>query len=307
MRSSDRQPMTTARAADDTLGLIEPRQWYLPHWSMSGQWIRLSRWAMKHRDIIRQAQIDGIEHVAPICVAFGMPPHMVRDRIGKGLWKRVHASKLKHNAHRGHLKLTTRLDFATIMDIPTGALNEAHGMIKRRDEQAFAVAVKMSKTRAELRHILHIAADCQRMGIQINPQWSERRLTEEHDRQARAWARRSASPTPWAEPWSCEVNGYTFTRLVSDADYAEEGQIMRHCVASYASGGRSGRETTFRITGAHRATVSFARNGHIEIKGKFNSPVPATCLVAAKGAWDAFRKDTQDRKQAAQSTEDGLL
>lgn len=294
--------MDTAQAS---LEMIEPQRWYMPNWALCGRWGSVARWAMKHRDIIRQAQIDGIEHVAPICVAFGLPPDMARARIGKGLWKRVHASTLNHNVLRGHLKLTTRLDFGTIMDIPTGALNEAHGMIKRRDEQAFAVAVKMAKTRADLRRILHIAADCQRMGIQINPQWSERRLNEEHDIQARAWAKLTASPTPWAEPWSCEINGYTFTRLVSDADYAEEGQIMRHCVASYASAGKFGRETTFRIEGAHRATVSFGRGGHIEIKGKFNSPVPATCLVSAKGAWDAFRKDSHDRKQAAASALEG--
>lgn len=292
--------------ASASLGLNEPACWYIPNWAMCGRWARFSRWVMKHRSIIRQAQMDGIEQVAPICVAFGMPPDMVRAKIGKGLWKRVHASKLNHNVHRGHLKLTTRLDFETIMAIPTGALNEAHGMIKRRDEQAFAVAVQMAKTRADLRRILHIVADCQRMGVQINPQWSERRLNEEHDMQARAWAKRTASPTPWADPWSCEINGYSFTRLVSDADYAEEGQIMRHCVASYASAGRSGRETTFRIEGAHRATVSFGRGGHIEIKGKFNSPVPATCLVAAKGAWDAFRKESHDRKQATAAAVDGM-
>lgn len=292
--------------ASASLDLNEPARWYIPHWAVCGRWARVSRWVMKHRSIIRQAQMDGIEQVAPICVAFGLPPDMARAKIGKGLWKRVHASKLNHNVHRGHLKLTTRLDFETIMAIPTGALNEAHGMIKHRGEQAFAVAVQMAKTRADLRRILHIVADCQRMGAQINPQWSERRLNEEHDMQARAWAKRTVSPTPWAEPWSCEINGYSFTRLVSDADYAEEGQVMRHCVASYANGGRSGRETTFRIEGAHRATVSFGHGGHIEIKGKFNSPVPVTCLVAAKGAWDAFRKESHDRKQATAAAVDGM-
>ena len=117
-----------------------------------------------------------------------------------------------------------------------------------------------------------------------------RRLREEHDRIARELALRNANPTPFAEPWSIEIDGFHFRRLVSGADFAVEGREMRHCIAGYADRARRGDETAFAITGAERASVSFARGGHVEIKGRYNRAVSRRCRSAATAMWAEFRR-----------------
>ena len=134
-------------------------------------------------------------------------------------------------------------------------------------------------------------AGARRMGGAADPAWSLRRLREEHDRLAREHARRSADPKPFAVPWRCEIDGFAFTRLVSAADFAEEGAIMRHCIASYARDAKSGRETAFRIEGPERASVSFATSGHVEIRGRLNARVTEPCRRAAMKAWATFKAE----------------
>ena len=142
-----------------------------------------------------------------------------------------------------------------------------------------------------MREAVVLVRDTIRMGGEANPAWSLRRLREEHDRLSRETARRRADPTPFAEPWRCEIDGFTFTRLVSAADFAEEGAVMRHCIAGYASAAKAGCEIAFRIEGPERASVSFATSGHVEIRGRLNARVTEPCRRAAMKAWVAFRAE----------------
>ena len=127
-----------------------------------------------------------------------------------------------------------------------------------------------------------LAHDARRMGAKIDPRWSLRRLREEHDRQALEWARAKSDPTPWAEPWSCEMDGFTFTLLNSADDFSAEGATQRHCVASYARDAKTGRCIVMRIDGKERATVRFG--GHPvrvqEVKARFNARVSEACARA---------------------------
>ena len=109
-----------------------------------------------------------------------------------------------------------------------------------------------------------------------------RRLREEHDRRAAEWARAKSDPTPWGEPWSCEMDGFRFRLLNSFADFSEEGHTMHHCVASYAQDAKSGRYIIMRIDGRERATVRFG--GHpvrvLEVRRRFNAAVSTACRDA---------------------------
>ena len=87
------------------------------------------------------------------------------------------------------------------------------------------------------------------------------------------------------------IDGFTFTRLVSAADFTEEGAVMRHCIAGYARDAKAGRETAFRIEGPERASVSFATSGHVEIRGRLNSKVTEPCRRAAMKAWATFKAE----------------
>lgn len=263
----------------------EPQWLYDTGWHTSGAlWL----WMRKHGHLIRQTEADGIRQVAPICVAYRQPPAEVRAIIGAGLWRRVHHSDVIDNAWRAKIKLTTKLPFATIMDIPRGAFREVTGMVAHRGETAVAIAARIAGNRNQMREAAALAHDTVRMGGAADPAWSLRRLREEHDRLAREAARRRADPAPFAEPWRRKIDDFTFTRLVSAADFAEEGAIMRHCIAGYARDAKAGRETAFRIDGPERASVSFATSGHVEIRGRLNSRVTEPCRRAAMKAWAIF-------------------
>lgn len=265
--------------------------WREPQWVYSAGFIRhpgLYRYFLHGRDRVRQAERDGISQVAPILVAFRADPAECRARIGKALWRQVHHSQVANNAWRARIKLQSNLDFATIMAIPTGALREIVGVVKSTGEAAVADAAYIATNRDQMRFAVMLARDVTRMGGQVDRRWSIRRLREEHDRLVREWTKRTADPTPWAEPWECKVDGFRFTRLVSHADFAAEGAVMHHCIASYANRAQAGLETAFRIEGRERASVSFT-TGHVEIRSYHNRAVSEPCRRAAMKAWAMFK------------------
>lgn len=276
----------------DTASLLEgiaAPKWHSPRW-VTSHFPRHYSYIMRSADLIRQAERDGIPHVAPILAAFHAPPEDVRRRIGKGLWRQVHHSDLTTNAYRAAAKIFTRLDFPTIMAVPPGALREVCGMVKVSGESAVAIAARIAANRTEMREAVMLARDTMRMCGTPDPKWSLRRLREEHDRLARELAAAKASGVPFAEPWEATVDGYHFRRLISDADFAIEGREMRHCIAGYAGAARQGRETAFSITANdERASVSFSGSGYVEIKGRYNRAVSARCRKAAEEMWRYFR------------------
>lgn len=262
----------------------------LPDWYFTfGHGMR--RLVSRRVDLIHLAERDGIPQVAPILLAFSGRPDEVRKRIGKGLWRRVHHSSIEANKYRAVLKVITRLDFATIMKIPESALRETAGQVKTSGEAAVTIAAWIAANRREMREAVMLARDTYRMAGTPLREWSLRRLREEHDRLARelAWSR--ADLSPFAPPYADNVNGYHFRRLISPADFAAEGREMRHCIAGYVDRARRGDETAFSITSDHeRASVSFSRGGHIEIKGRYNRAVSSKCRRSAEEMWRRFRE-----------------
>lgn len=274
----------------ETLDLIpDAPRWFVPHW-VHGFGGAGSAYLYRRADLIRLAENDGIPQVAPILAVFNGAPNHVKARIGKGLWRRVHHSKLEHNVWRAKAKLFTRLDFVTIMAVPPGALPETVGQCKASGESAVRVAAYIATNRTEMREAVMLARDTIRMGGYPSPQWSLRRLREEHDRLSYEVAGKTASATEWAPAWSGEFDGYRFRRLISHADFAIEGKTMRHCIASYANRAKRGDETAFSIDGPERASVSFSRSGWVEIKGRYNRRVSPRCRAAADMMWKTFRE-----------------
>ena len=236
-----------------------------------------------HRaDLVAACDRDGIPQVGPIVAAFGAPPAEVRSRIGKGLWRRVHHSELRHNVYRAVLKVRTRLPFDVIMSIPPAALREAPGMVKSSGETVVGIAARIAGNRSEMREAVMHVRDILYMGGRVNEKWSTRRLREEHDRLARKMAMGKASAVPFAEPWSDEIDGFRITRLISEADFVAEGYAMHHCIAGYSERAKRGHEIAFRIEGPERASASFSHTGHLELKGPCNRAVSAACRRAVR-------------------------
>jgi len=262
-------------------------EWRVPYWCHDLGYMRSSqvlRLIKASADIIHRAQMDGIEHVAPILLALRCSPAEARKRVGKAVWRNVHHSDLALNVARANILLRSRIKLADLVEFPKGTLREVLAKAKENSEAAVTHAGIIAKNRPEFREAVMLAQDTMRMGGDINRRWSLRRLREEHDRLAMEWAREKADPTPWAEPWSCEVDGFTFSLLNSRVAFAAEGAVQHHCVASYASDAKAGRYIIMRVEGKERATVRFG--GHParvqEVKGRYNARVSEACLRACE-------------------------
>lgn len=259
----------------------------IPHWCFELGYLRSSQVMrlIKHNAaLIHRAQMDGIEHVAPILLALRCDPAEARSRVGKATWKQVHHAPLNLNVARANVLIRSRIGLSDLVRFPKGALRETLSKARETSEAAVTDAGIIANNRAEFRDAVMLAHDTRRMGGEVNRRWSLRRLREEHDRKAVEWARAKSDPTPWSDPWSCEMDGFTFTLLNSGADFSAEGALMRHCVASYAADAKAGRYIIMRIDGKARATVRFG--GHPvsvkEVKGRFNAPVSTACELACE-------------------------
>lgn len=276
-----------------------PKRWSEPNWFVhlgyhrSGQ---IHKYVRPQIDRVMRAQEDGIERVAPILVALRCDPSEARRKVGKAVWREVHHSDLTVNVQRARILMRTRISLADLVQFPRGALPEVMAKIERTSERAVTIAGLVSRIRAEFREAVMLAHDTIRMGGHPDPKWSLRRLREEHDRRALEWARQKSDPTPWGKPFACTVDGYRFTLLNSGADFAHEGAVMRHCVASYREDARSGRYRIMKIEGPERATVRFG--GHParvqEVKARFNGAVSEACRRACAKVCAMYLRSAND-------------
>ncbi|MAM60824.1 PcfJ domain-containing protein [Maritimibacter sp. UBA3975] len=259
--------------------------WHVPYWCYELGYVRSSqvlRLVHARADIIARAQTDGIDHVAPILLALGRNPAEARRRVGKAVWKKIHHSDLSLNVARANVLLRSRIQIKDLVEFPRGALREVLSKSRRSSDAAVTVAGLIARNRTEFREAVMLAHDTIRMGGTPNPKWSLRRLCEEHDRKAMEWAYAKSDRTPWAAPWSCEMDGFKFTLLNGDGAFSFEGITQRNCVASYADDAKRGRCMVMRIEGKERATVRFGGHPvHVqEVKARFNAPASEDCRKA---------------------------
>ena len=263
----------------------------LPKWAMQApkplRGLIVSR-ASLHRNKILQCEADGIEQVAPIVAIAEQNPSELRRTFGKAVWRAIHHSSSATNANRAYLfalGLGREPMSAIVQYRPCHLKQLVKSTITRsglhlRDAPRFAGQFAAP---GQFWDIVRLYEDTVRMGVAVNPSWSLNRLKREHDVAAMEAAAGNHSAEPWAAPYQKEVNGLLFTRLISDRDFAAEGILQRHCVASYRRDAATGRIIVFSISGDARATYAFTRTGHdVDLKGFANSKVPSEVAAAAK-------------------------
>jgi hypothetical protein len=262
-----------------------PKPWRVPSWFVDLGYYRnrqIGHFVKEQIGRVVRAQEDGIENVAPILLALRCDTDEAKRRVGKAVWRELHHSDLRVNVTRARILMRTSIKAADLIRFPQAALVEVVAKAERTSERAVTVAGLIADTRSEFREAVMLAHDTIRMGGDPSARWSLRRLREEHDRLADEWARAKSDPTPWGEPFSCVTDGYRFTLLNSGADFAVEGSVMRHCVASYREDARRGRYMIMKIEGPERATVRFGGDPVRvqEVKARFNAPVSDACRRA---------------------------
>lgn len=240
---------------------------------------------------IEQARRDQLYQLTPLIAHFRQPPNVIRSQVGKSVWRKLHHATAATNVKRmialmKHSRQQPKLE--DIVEVKPCHLGKLDGGW----HYAAALFAAKHAPRGRWDTVYMHAQDARRMGVEINPRWSLKRLEKEHDAAAREYALKKSDPTPFAEPWAVSIRGYDFERLISQAAITEEGLKQRHCVASYSAQAANELVFVFRVTGKARATLAFRqglRGAYFELKGPCNRSVSENCRTAALEARDQFR------------------
>lgn len=249
------------------------------------------------RQHVEQCVSDGLDHLAPVVAAFRMSPSEIRAVMGRAMWRRVANSSLTRNAATA--KMADKMEMGDSVSELVRAFDL--GLALRISDIRAAPSVLIADTASELpdemkharrisaptefRHSLDLIRDAKNMGA-YNPAWGFARLQREHDEASYRAACGDYSDEPFCPEHVCTVDGYTFTRLISQAAVAAEGSKMHHCVASYAGKCQTGNYAVYTVEGrGERATLGLHMiNGapsFNQLYGHCNSRVSDFCRSAA--------------------------
>lgn len=243
-----------------------------------------------------QADKDGLTHLAPFTVIYNAPPNEIRRQVGGHVWHRIRTANVTTNANRMVLRLVGGWTLEEAMEWPVHERRGALRLLKFNHKSELLTAVRHTAPGERVLDNLITARDFTSMGGMIDPTWGKGRLKREHDALVMKRALASSDPTPWAKPWFCDIDGYTFTLLKSETELAVEGATQRHCCRSYARSCRDGWETVFSIMGPERATMSWnSRYQGLQVKAFANRTVTAATRRAAQLAINKYLTEKSDR------------
>lgn len=279
--------------------------------------------AVNHNHLVQQAVKDNTLNLLPLMLHHEMDTQELKALYGKGLWKRLASTSKSRMKYLAPLIETD----PSWIEVRTGILQEAwprYFMSGAPDAWAGLVAARLAPTIKEyhatqmiVRDTIHMATTQREV---VNPKWSLSRWKEEHDRLTKLILINKYSPKPFCDVAVYEEDGYTFTLLNSQMDIAAEGQLMGHCVGSYATRAAADKYAVFKVEGKERATlglirfeVRYPRTKHTEdleydqCYGKFNSGVSSDLVNAAhkvvKRHNDSIRlRDGQPLRQGHKDT-----
>lgn len=218
-----------------------------------------------------EADADGLTNLSPIIMMFNAPPPEIKKQVGGHIWHKMRTASTKANVNRMVLRLVGGWSLEEAMEWPVHERRHAKTLIKSATKSGLLLACRHTQPGQKLMDNYRMALDFARLGGTIDPTWGRKRLKREHDALAMQQALKSSDPTPWAKPWHCDIDGYAFTLLKSEAELAMEGISQRHCCRSYAQACRNGTETVFSIMGPERATVSWnSRLNELQVKAFAN-------------------------------------
>mgnify|MGYP001548243006 FL=1 len=261
------------------------------------EWYRLCRttsWTpmgqrfeyLETEELLQQCRKDGIANIIPIVAYFKKSPQELKKALGETTWK-----KLCKNTYSRNRLLFLRSDArltpvewnavpSTILKSRTHFTPEVYSWLIHTQD----IPLKSYSKDYNIQREAGIYIDTQRMcigaGETFNPNWSKRRMKEEHDRLSRmqqeiANRRQAECNAEYAKLLKVDFrelhkglevmefdSGVVAVPLVNMQQVQEEGSKMHHCVGSYARMCAEGEylvwhltkgsvETTLGITAQH--------------------------------------------------------
>ena len=297
------------------------------------EWYRLCRttswtpmWQMfkylETEELLQQCRKDGIANIIPIVAYFKKSPQELKKALGETTWK-----KLCKNTYSRNRLLFLKNDAqltpvewnavpSTILKSRTHFTPEVYSWLIRTQDIPLKNYSKDYNIQREASIYIDTKLMCIDDGETFNPNWSKRRMKEEHDRLSRmqqeiANRRQAERNAEYAKLLKVDFrelhkglevmefdSGVVAVPLVNMQQVQEEGSKMHHCVGSYASMCARGEylvwhltkgsvETTLGITAQHENHI-FAMS-----KDKYN-------LQQHYGFCNAAVED-EDLKAAAKS------
>lgn len=241
----------------------------------------------KHKKIIDAADDDGLDNIIPLLIYFGLSPHSLKNKLGKGLWSRLcHNSRHKNkllvavlqkllldNKRVGCFKFTKyRYLIIEKVSVFQSSLLKYLGVyeyfiermpsIKNKENihnllsifEWLSCNVRVSKYQECVRYF-NILKDTKRMveltGRKFNNKWSVKRLEREHLINLRILQSRDFPDVPYPHLNDIDdgnIDGVRYKLLRSPYQLWEEGNIMHHCVASYHYRVKEGNYLVFNLT-----------------------------------------------------------
>ena len=199
---------------------------------------------------------DGLEHILPYVFSFNKTPQELREKFGKGMWKKMCSfSKTRNKLISNNLRPFSASTVIDVIDIPSTLLKQKFPLLF--SEYATKNLKGAWGDKIKLEYFYPIFNDCVRMfnqeGLKFNMSWSITRVKEEHDRLVKIVNARkySSDKFDWTVDFKHKeftIGDYTVKLLDNARDIADEGTYMKHCVGSYAEYSRKGEYAVFSVT-----------------------------------------------------------
>lgn len=228
----------------------------------------------KRIDIINQTIADGNSNILPFVIFSGKTPKELKQEFGKCLWKRL----CKNSEYRNRVIFDT-CAIKQMSNFPTSVLEKMkvikrYGVLEDRCKFAEFYTTQLKRkwtkiTKNELWDMWNTLYDTNRMATQLGYKfkWNQnyddiKKLHSEYTKAIRDM-QYGDKPFNWIhEKGICmefEYKGYKIVLLDNPRAIREEGDIMKHCVASYTSAVAEGRYLVFSVQkdGVHTSTVGY--------------------------------------------------
>lgn len=235
------------------------------------------------KNIIDQCEKDGVENIIPLVIAFGEDTASLKERFGKGAWKRITKQSMTRNsyiARRGDMIK----DISLILDWPSYILKKGGTSGIQWNESGkwiidqglypkSTVTYNYPQMRDMSRH-MHLFQDTECMARELgkgfSAKWGVEKMQQKHDEYTKLIMLKRYSPNVCKcledfKHKTFEHEGLTATLCDSPLSVHEEGQIMHHCVGSYASSVDAGNYLVYSIKkdGVRLSTLGLRKKGNL--------------------------------------------
>lgn len=249
----------------------------------------------EYEEIAEQCKKDGIENVIPVVVKFGMAPQELKKELGKSTWKKICKNSYTKNRLIFHsTKNLKNACFEDFVEVPFTLAKSSYtywhkdiwkymknsglpmkAFVKGKMYGYPDIAISSNKEQQqEAKKIVDIYMDTFRMSQHLNqpfnPEWSVRRMHEEHERlmqmqrdilRKQEAAMNSMRFDTFQKLPVVEYNGVVATPLLTRAEVIAEGENMRHCVGGYASLCAQGTYVVYSLCkDGQRTTLGISRH-----------------------------------------------